>query len=259
MQNPFTLTFGKSPLEPVERPVQTNEIVDAFTAESVNQQMFIITGVRGSGKTVMMTEIARRLREKENWVVIEINPSTDLLQAMLAKLNSNKVCAAIIKSAKIDLSFFGFGVAIEGVPAITDAETAIITILEKMKKSGKRLLVTIDEVTNNDFMKVFAGSFQIFVRQDLPVFLSGFPEEIGKLSRLSAQRSDAVRRRERCDMQNNSACSHGKRLFRLLEFADAVNFYGCCPSFRACTARGHAARLSRFRSCRAARRSSFPP
>ena len=173
MQNPFTLTFGKSPLEPVERPVQTNEIVDAFTAESVNQQMFIITGVRGSGKTVMMTEIARRLREKENWVVIELNPSTDLLQAMLAKLNSNKVCAAIIKSAKIDLSFFGFGVAIEGVPAITDAETAIITILEKMKKSGKRLLVTIDEVTNNDFMKVFAGSFQIFVRQDLPVFLTG--------------------------------------------------------------------------------------
>ena len=57
----------------------------------------------------MMTEIARRLREKENWVVIELNPSTDLLQAMLAKLNSNKVCAAIIKSAKIDLHFFGFG------------------------------------------------------------------------------------------------------------------------------------------------------
>ena len=105
MQNPFTLTFGKSPLEPVERPVQTNEIVDAFTAESVNQQMFIITGVRGSGKTVMMTEIARRLREKENWVVIELNPSTDLLQAMLAKLNSNKVCAAIIKSAKIEFYY----------------------------------------------------------------------------------------------------------------------------------------------------------
>ena len=52
MQNPFTLTFGKSPLEPVERPVQTNEIVDAFTAESVNQQMFI-TGERklGSNRT----------------------------------------------------------------------------------------------------------------------------------------------------------------------------------------------------------------
>lgn len=134
MQNPFTLTFGKSPLELVERPLQTMEIVDTFTAETVNQQMFIITGVQGSGKTVMMTEIARRLREREDWVVIELNPATDLLQGMLAKLNSNKVCAAIIKSAKIDLSFFGFGVAIEGVPPLTDTETAIITILEKLKK-----------------------------------------------------------------------------------------------------------------------------
>ena len=183
MQNPFTLTFGKSPLEPVERPLQTMEIVDTFTAETVNQQMFIITGVRGSGKTVMMTEIARRLREREDWVVIELNPATDLLQGMLAKLNSNKVCAAIIKSAKIDLSFFGFGVAIEGVPPLTDTETAIITILEKLKKQDKRLLITIDEVTNNDYMKVFAGSFQIFVRQDLPVFLlaTGLYENIDEL------------------------------------------------------------------------------
>lgn len=183
MQNPFTLTFGKSPLELVERPLQTMEIVDTFTAETVNQQMFIITGVRGSGKTVIMTEIARRLREREDWVVIELNPATDLLQGMLAKLNSNKVCAAIIKSAKIDLSFFGFGVAIEGVPPLTDTETAIITILEKLKKQDKRLLITIDEVTNNDYMKVFAGSFQIFVRQDLPVFLlsTGLYENIDEL------------------------------------------------------------------------------
>ena len=65
MQNPFTLTFGKSPLEPVERPVQTNEIVDAFTAESVNQQMFIIIRVRGSGKPLMMTEIAEDYGRKK--------------------------------------------------------------------------------------------------------------------------------------------------------------------------------------------------
>ena len=183
MQNPFTLTFGKSPLEPVERPVQTNEIIDTFTAEPVNQQMFLITGVRGSGKTVMMTEISRKLRTREEWVVIELNPSVDLLQGILSKLNSNPVCAGIIKSAKIDLSFWGFGVSIEGAAPITDAETAIIAILEKMKKNGKKLLVTIDEVTNNEFMHVFAGSFQIFVRQDRPIFLlaTGLYENIDEL------------------------------------------------------------------------------
>lgn len=149
MQNPFTLTFGRSPLESVDRPVQINEIIENFTADTINQQMFIITGVRGSGKTVMMTEISHRLRENDDWVVIELNP------------------------AKLDLSFFGFGVSIEGTQPITDAETAIIKILERLKKSGKRLLITIDEMTNSEYMKVFAGAFQIFVRQELPVFLLG--------------------------------------------------------------------------------------
>jgi len=173
MQNPFTLTFGKSPLESVDRPVQINEIIEAFTADTINQQMFIITGVRGSGKTVMMTEISHKLRADTNWVVIELNPATDLLSAMLSKLNSNQICTDLIKTAKIDLSFFGFGVAIEGAAPITDTETAIIKILEKLKKNGKRLLVTIDEMTNSESMKIFAGSFQIFVRQELPVFLLG--------------------------------------------------------------------------------------
>ena len=173
MQNPFTLTFGRSPLESVERPVQINEILEAFTADTVNQQMFIITGVRGSGKTVMMTQISNKLRADANWVVIELNPATDLLSSMLSKLNSNQVCTELIKSAKIDLSFFGFGVAIEGTVPITDAETAIIKILERLKKNGRRLLVTIDEMTNSESMKIFAGAFQIFVRLELPVFLLG--------------------------------------------------------------------------------------
>ena len=146
MQNPFTLTFGRSPLESVDRPVQINEIIENFTADTINQQMFIITGVRGSGKTVMMTEISHKLRENDDWVVIELNPATDLLSAMLSKLNSDNICAGLIKSAKLDLSFFGF---------------------------GKRLLITIDEMTNSEYMKVFAGAFQIFVRQELPVFLLG--------------------------------------------------------------------------------------
>ena len=66
-----------------------------------------------------------------------------------------------------------FRVSVEGTQPITDAETAIIKILERLKKGGKRLLITIDEMTNSEYMKVFAGAFQIFVRQELPVFLLG--------------------------------------------------------------------------------------
>ena len=110
MQNPFTLTFGKSPLESIERPLQVNEIINAFTAEPVNQQIFLLTGIRGSGKTVMMTDISHKLNERNDWIVIELNPSTDLLNGMLSKLYSNQFCAGLIQSAKINLSFFGFGI-----------------------------------------------------------------------------------------------------------------------------------------------------
>lgn len=93
MQNPFTLTFGKSPLESIERPLQINEIINAFTAEPVNQQIFLLTGIRGSGKTVMMTDISHKLNERNDWIVIELNPSTDLLNGMLSKLYSNQFCS----------------------------------------------------------------------------------------------------------------------------------------------------------------------
>ena len=49
MPNPFTLSFGKSPLENISRTVQINTILDAFRSDPINQQIFMITGVRGSG------------------------------------------------------------------------------------------------------------------------------------------------------------------------------------------------------------------
>ena len=49
--------------------------------------MFIITGVRGSGKTVMMTEISQKLRENDQWIVIELNPAIDLLKGLFIEIN----------------------------------------------------------------------------------------------------------------------------------------------------------------------------
>ena len=52
-----------------------------------------------------------------------------------------------------------------------------------MTKKKKRLLITIDEVTNTKKMRIFASAFQIFVRQDYPIFLlmTGLYENIHEL------------------------------------------------------------------------------
>ena len=52
-----------------------------------------------------------------------------------------------------------------------------------LKKKKKRVLVTIDEVTINQYVREFASAFQIFIRQDLPLFLlmTGLYENISNL------------------------------------------------------------------------------
>lgn len=171
MNNPFTLSFGKKPVQYISRISQTNEIMDKFTAPEPSSQIYMITGVRGSGKTVMMTAIANMLREREEWVVAELNPARDLLQSLAAKLYSLPEMHMYFMQARLDLSVLGLGVSLENAVPVTDIESAIELMLAELKKMHKRLLITVDEVTNSEYIKVFAGSFQIFMRQEYPVFL----------------------------------------------------------------------------------------
>ena len=84
--NPFTLAFGKKPLQYVSRIVQTDQIVEDYVADPVTNQIYMVTGVRGSGKTVMMTNIAGILSERNDWIVVELNATRDLLQSLASKL-----------------------------------------------------------------------------------------------------------------------------------------------------------------------------
>ena len=183
MGNPFTLAFGRRPLENIDRPVQMNEIIDAFLETPINQQIFMITGIRGSGKTVLMTDVSRHLKAENDWTVIELNPETDMLHSFAAKLSRVEKFSETFRKAKINLSLLGLGLEIDGVSPIADDETAISRMLESICKKGARVLVTVDEVTNNENIRKFAAAFQIFIRAELPVFLlmTGLFENIDDL------------------------------------------------------------------------------
>lgn len=171
MGNPFTLAFGKRPFENIDRPVQKNEILDAFQATPINQQFYMISGIIGTGKTALMTDISHRLRTEDDWTVIELNPETDMLHSFAAKLSQVERFRELFRNAKINLSLLGLGFEINGTPSIADDETAIIRMLESIRTKGKRVLVTVDEVTNNENVRKFFAAFHIFVRLELPVFL----------------------------------------------------------------------------------------
>lgn len=182
-KNPFTISFGKKPLLYIERSLIIDEITDELSSDIIQNQCFMLTGVRGSGKTVTMTAIESKLRADEDWIVIDLNSERDMLQSLTAKLYDSKKYLKNFFDIEINLSAFGIGVSAKNIAPVADIESALEIILKEIKKRGKRLLVTIDEVYNNEHMRRFAGTFQLLIRQELPIFLlmAGLYENIHKL------------------------------------------------------------------------------
>ena len=181
--NPFSLSFGKEPVSIIDRDMQKNTVYEGFTAENPESHVYMITGVRGSGKTVLMTEIANRMRRDKEWIVAELSPERDIIHALAAELSNRAELMQLFKDAKINLSLLGFGIEIDAVPPITDIVVALDRMLAQLTKRGKKILIALDETVSNKYVREFSSQFQIFVRKNYNVFLlmTGLYENIYEL------------------------------------------------------------------------------
>ena len=102
MKNPYTISFGKEPTQLVSRISQINKIVDDFSEDNPSYQACIISGIRGIGKTVTLSEICNRIKEDNRWVVVNLNSGMDLFQSLAAKLYNSKPLLGIFDSANIE-------------------------------------------------------------------------------------------------------------------------------------------------------------
>lgn len=183
MKNPYTISFGKEPTQLVSRISQINKIIEDFSEDFPSYQACIISGVRGIGKTVTLSEICNRLKEDNTWVVVNLNSGMDLLQSLASKLYNSNPLMGIFDSANINLSFFNIGISLNTAPPITDIETALERMFQVIKEQKKKVLIAIDEVVSNENMKIFSNTFQLLLREDMPVYLimTGLYENISDL------------------------------------------------------------------------------
>lgn len=181
MKNPFSLSFGKEPVNAVSREKQVNEVIEGFETEGF--QVAMVTGVRGSGKTVFMTEVAAELKKNDSWIVLELSPERSLFETLLAELYAKKDILKFLKDLNINLSAFGFGVEINSEAQNADVIVALDKALEHLMKKGMKLLITIDEAVSNKYIREFVSQFQIYMRKDYNVFLlmTGLYENIYEL------------------------------------------------------------------------------
>lgn len=182
-ENPFTITFGKQPNRQILRYKDIDRIVSSFDADNPVTQTYLIEGIRGSGKTVLMTTVAKKLEEQKDWIIINLNPAMDLLSNLALRLEKSSGAKPDIFSKGFNVTAAGFGLGVNPDSNDTDYVGTIEKSFKKIIKEKKKVLITIDEVVHDDNMKIFASQFQIFVRQDYPIYLimTGLHENINKI------------------------------------------------------------------------------
>ena len=110
--NPFTLTFGQEPNMLISPGAVGDQVVESFTGRYAMTHTYLIEGIRGSGKTVLMTTIAKKLEKEKEWIVINLNSTRNLLEDLADGLEySVRQFPDIFKQGMgVSVADFGFGV-----------------------------------------------------------------------------------------------------------------------------------------------------
>lgn len=179
-KNPFTLTFGKPPGQLISRYEDIENIITTFDTDYTISYSYLIEGVRGGGKTVLMSSVANELKKDESWIIVNLNSTQDLLYGLAKSLENTVKNIPGFLDKGFNVSILGVGVGVGGDGREKDNISVIEDLLSYIKKKNKKLLITIDEVIHDDNMRVFASQFQIFLREDYPIYviMTGLYENI---------------------------------------------------------------------------------
>ena len=170
-KNPYTTSFGRIPKQYISRDALIDNIIDIIDSDIVTEQAFKLTGIRGTGKTVTLTAIERRIEELENWIVIDLKPDGDITRFLIEKLYSQIPFLTEYIDASLNLSAFGIGLNLTKKSPITNQDVALEMIMDEIQKKGRRVLLLIDEVRKTSAMIDFIQEFQILIRKEYPIYL----------------------------------------------------------------------------------------
>ncbi len=172
INNPYTLQFSYIPPQFIERTLITNEIIGNFIREVPTYRGMFITGVRGAGKTVILGDIRNKIGARDEWITIDLNPESNLLDSLARSLYLIPEIKALFIKAKLDFSLLGIGISIENAELVaSNEEDALKMMLDVLKKVHKKVLITIDEVTYGKDVARFSHALSSYASLDYDVFV----------------------------------------------------------------------------------------
>ena len=158
MSNPFNTTFGELPHSFIEREKEENIVWDTFKSEIPETKVYIITGPRSSGKTVLLTKLKRRFKDS-GYLTVDLSSYMDTEEQLAAKLYEEGRLWKLFLTPDFSFSFHGISFAIDGANKNSNVATLFEKMFNYLQKTGKRVLVTINDVSDSEKMRKFVFLF----------------------------------------------------------------------------------------------------
>lgn len=185
-ENPFNISFGEEPNSVITRQEEFDDIVNIFNSDSPETKVKLIVGPRGSGKTVLLNQIKNYFNDKPSWIVADLTQYSNMLEQLAGKIYENGKIKKLFIKADFNFSFNGIGFSIRGDNPISNIESLLDHIFTYLNKKNIKVLILIDDVSNNNYVKQFIQSYQIFIRSKYPAYLlmNGLYENVSDLQNI---------------------------------------------------------------------------
>ena len=184
--NPFTPSFGSVPPSLAGR----EEIIDDVLSGLNNgvgdpNRASILSGARGTGKTVLLTTISNDA-ESQGWVSVNVTSGDGLLNEIIIQIR-DKASHILSKKKKKKLEGLQvgpLGFTIDNLEKKTSWRSEITKVIQELNEKNVGLFITVDEISQNDEeLKTLIDAFQHFVREgrDVAILMAGLPHNISML------------------------------------------------------------------------------
>lgn len=187
--NPFNPSFGRVPKIYIDR----NQTIKQLEVDIRDPQSPFLTtliyGMRGSGKTTMLTDIGHDMQADKDWIVVDLTMNDRLIPTLIESVytQANKELRTLL--SKIS----GISLGINGIKVDYDASKAqvensphqvlLIEMAKMLKRQQKSLLITIDEISSTSALREFAGIYQILLRNNyhIALLMAGLHNKVSEL------------------------------------------------------------------------------
>ena len=145
--------------------------------------VYLLAGPRGSGKTVFLSSVIDYFKTQHDWIVADLNSLLDLQEQLAAILYQKGKMKHYFLDKEFSFSFHGLTFSLSSKNPAPNITVLLNEMLDYLTKKGVSVLISIDEVTNNEYMGVFSLSYQSFYRNRYRVSLvmTGLYENFSKL------------------------------------------------------------------------------